>query len=65
VGVLRFQIYNPGKITKYGALFRMLCEAKTQHISNMEIYTAQGKKLNDSHVSTGKQFTCSPSCIPG
>jgi hypothetical protein len=29
----------------------MLCEAKTGYISNMEIYTAQGKKLNDTVMS--------------
>jgi hypothetical protein len=28
-GHLRFQTYNPGRITKYGILVRMLCEAKT------------------------------------
>jgi hypothetical protein len=29
----------------------MLCEAKTGYISNTEIYTAQGKKLNDTVMS--------------
>jgi hypothetical protein len=29
----------------------MLCEAKTGYISNMEIYTAQGKKLNGRVMS--------------
>jgi hypothetical protein len=29
----------------------MLCEAKTWYISNMEIYTAQGKKWNDTVMS--------------
>jgi hypothetical protein len=29
----------------------MLCEAKTGYISSMEIYTAQGKKLNDTVMS--------------
>jgi hypothetical protein len=29
----------------------MLCEAKTKYISNMEIYTALGKKLNDMVMS--------------
>jgi hypothetical protein len=29
----------------------MLCEAKTGYISNMEIYTAQDKKLNDIVMS--------------
>jgi hypothetical protein len=30
---------------------RMLCEAKTECVSNMEIYAAQGKKLNDTVMS--------------
>jgi hypothetical protein len=50
-GRLRFQTYNPGKITKCGVLVRMFYEAKTGYISNMEIYTAQGKKLNDTVMS--------------
>jgi iron-sulfur cluster repair protein YtfE (RIC family) len=29
----------------------MFCEAKTGYISNMEIYTAQGKKLKDTVMS--------------
>jgi len=40
----------------------MLCEAKTNYISNMEIYTAPGKKDN---VSTRKQFRCPTPCVPG
>jgi hypothetical protein len=48
---LRFRTYNTGKITKYGILVRMLCEATTGYISNMEIYTAHGKKLNDMVMS--------------
>jgi hypothetical protein len=50
-GRLRFRNYNPGKITKYGISVRMLCEATTGYISNTEIYTAQGKKLNDTVMS--------------
>jgi hypothetical protein len=50
-GHLRFQIYNPGKITKYGILIGMLCETTTWYISNMEIYAVQGKKLNDMVMS--------------
>jgi hypothetical protein len=50
-GRLRFQTYNPGKITKYGILVRVLCETKTGYISNMEICTAQGKKLSDTVMS--------------
>jgi hypothetical protein len=29
----------------------MLCEAKTGHISNMEVHTVQAKKLNDTVMS--------------
>jgi hypothetical protein len=50
-GQLRFETYNPGKLTKHGILLQMLCEAKAGYISNMEIYTAQGKKLNDTVMS--------------
>jgi hypothetical protein len=50
-GRLRFRTYNPAKRTKYGILVQMLCKAKTGYNSNMEIYTAQGKKLNDTVMS--------------
>jgi hypothetical protein len=50
-GCVRFRTYNPGRITKYGILVRMLCEATTGYISYTEIYTAQGKKLNDTVMS--------------
>jgi hypothetical protein len=33
------------KITKYGVLVRMVCEAVLGYICNMEIYLALGKKL--------------------
>jgi hypothetical protein len=44
-GHLNFRTYNPGKITKYGELVRMVCEAVSGYICNMEIYSAEGKKL--------------------
>ncbi|XP_059531352.1 piggyBac transposable element-derived protein 4-like isoform X1 [Myotis daubentonii] len=50
-GRLLFQTYNPAKIIKYGLLVRMVCESKTGYICNMEIYTGEGKKLNDSLLS--------------
>jgi hypothetical protein len=28
-GRLRVRVYNPGKITKYGIMVRMVCESKT------------------------------------
>ena len=50
-GRLKFRTYNPGKITKYGVLARMVCEAVSGYICNMEIYSAEGKKLEDTVLS--------------
>jgi len=50
-GRLKFRTYNPGKITKYGLLVRMVCEAVSGYICNMEIYSAEGKKLEDTVLS--------------
>jgi hypothetical protein len=50
-GCLKFRKYNPGKITKYGVLVRMMCEAASGYICNMEIYSAEGKKLKDTVLS--------------
>jgi len=50
-GRLKFRTYNPGKITKYGVLERMECEALSGYICNMEIYSAEGKKLEDTVLS--------------
>jgi hypothetical protein len=44
LGHLKFRTYNPGKITKYGVLVRMLCEAVSGYVYNMEMYSAEGKK---------------------
>ena len=46
-GRLKFRTYNPGKITKYGVLVRMGCEAVSGYICNMEVYSAEGKKLEE------------------
>ena len=35
-GCLKFRMYNPGKITKYGVLVRIVCEAVSGYICNME-----------------------------
>ena len=40
-----------GKITKYGVLVRMVCEAVSGYICNVEIYSAEGKKLEDTVLS--------------
>jgi len=47
-GCLKFRTYNPRKIAKYGVLVRMVCEAVSGYICNMEIYSAEGKKLEDT-----------------
>jgi len=47
-GRLNFRTYNPGKITKYGVLVRMVFEAVSGYICNMEIYSAEGKKLENT-----------------
>ena len=50
-GYLKFWTYNPGKIIKYGVLKRMVCEAVSGYICNMEIYSGEGKKLEDTVLS--------------
>ena len=49
-GHLKFRTYNPGKI-KYGVLVRMVCDAVSGYICNMEIYSAAGKNLEDTVLS--------------
>jgi hypothetical protein len=51
LGRLKFRSYNPGKITKYGVLVRMMCEEVSGYICNMAIYLAEGKKLKDTVLS--------------
>jgi hypothetical protein len=43
----KFRKYHPGKITKYGVLVRIVCEAMLGYICDMEIYSAEAKKLED------------------
>jgi hypothetical protein len=38
-GHLRFRVYNPGKITKYGILVWMVCESMSGYICNMQTET--------------------------
>ena len=45
---LKFRTHNSRKITKYGVLVRMVCEAVLGYICNMEIYSTEGKKLEDT-----------------
>ena len=42
---LAFKVYNASKIIKYGVLVRMVCEATTGYICNLDIYCRQGKPL--------------------
>jgi hypothetical protein len=50
-GRMKFRTYNPGKIIKYGELVRMVCEAVSSYIRNIELYSAEGKKLDDSVIT--------------
>jgi hypothetical protein len=50
VGSPEFRTYNPGKI-KYGVLVKMVCEAVSGYICNMEMYSGKGKKLQDTVLS--------------
>jgi hypothetical protein len=50
-GRLKFTTYNPGKITKHGVLVRVMYEAVSGSICNVEIYSAKGKKLEDTVLS--------------
>ena len=50
-GQLRFKTYNPRKLTKYGILVRMVSESETGYICNFEIYTGEGKKLQETVLS--------------
>ncbi|KAI4475939.1 hypothetical protein M0802_014972 [Mischocyttarus mexicanus] len=50
-GLISYKTYNPAKITKYGILIRMLCESESGYICNFEIYSGQGKKLQETILS--------------
>jgi hypothetical protein len=50
-GRLAFRTYNPGKKTKYGLLLRMVCETVSSYTCNMEIYAAEGEKLQGTVLS--------------
>jgi hypothetical protein len=50
-GRLRFRTHNPSKVVKYGILVCMVCEATSGYISNIEMYTAEGKKLEETIFS--------------
>jgi hypothetical protein len=50
-GCLKFRTCNPRKITKYGIVERLVHEAVSGYVCNMYIYTAEGKKLEDTVLS--------------
>jgi hypothetical protein len=50
-GRLRMQTYNPGKLTKYGLLVRVVIECTSGYIGNLEMYSGEGKKLQETIVS--------------
>jgi hypothetical protein len=50
-GGQKLRTYNRGKLTKYGLLVRMVCEAKSGYVQNIKIYTAEEKKLEDTDLS--------------
>jgi hypothetical protein len=43
--------YKPGKLTKYGILVRVVTESTSGYIGNLEIYSGEGKKLQEIVVS--------------
>ena len=47
-GRLRIRTYNPGKLTKYGLLVRMVTESTSAYILNLEIYAGEEKKLQET-----------------
>lgn len=47
-GRLSFRTYNPGKLTKYGILVRMLCEASSGYVCNFKVYSGASAILQDT-----------------
>ena len=45
---LRFCMYNPSKITKYGILVWMVCESSTGYICNLQIYDGKCGPLTET-----------------
>lgn len=50
-GRVSFRVYNPGKITKYGLLVRMLCESDTGYICKFKLYSGNGETLQNLVVN--------------
>jgi len=47
-GCLRFHVYNPSKITKYGMLVQMVCESSTGYICNLQMYDGKCGPLTET-----------------
>lgn len=47
-GWLRYKTYNPGKLTKHRILVWMISKSETGYICHLEIYTGEGKKLQET-----------------
>jgi hypothetical protein len=47
-GRLCFRVYNPGKLTKYGIIIRMVCDTATGYICNLEINCGQSGSLQNT-----------------
>jgi hypothetical protein len=43
--------YNPGKLTKYGLLVRVVTESTSGSVGNLEMYSGKGKTLQETVVS--------------
>jgi hypothetical protein len=43
---MKFRTYNPSKRTKYVVLERLVCEAVSCYICNMEVYAAMREKCS-------------------
>jgi hypothetical protein len=50
-GRLCTRTYNPGKLTDYGLLVHIVTESTSGYIGNLEIYSGEGKKLQETIVS--------------
>jgi hypothetical protein len=44
-------MHNPGKLTKYGILVHVVTESTSGYIASLEIYSGEGKKLQETIVS--------------
>jgi hypothetical protein len=47
-GHLRFRVYNPGKIIKYGILVRMVCKSDSGYIYKLMTYSAAEMTLQNT-----------------